>query len=157
MADMVEEARKHIEEQIDNTDTPVGQVGTICLNWLEYNPETAAPILFDEGKTLKGALEAMREYANKNRGKEKSFVVSPMQAMEQILDYYEHPDPIGVVEGGFAYFCMQKEMEKVRPANTQPAADLSPAPSPAPSSVVTSAPAPKPKKVVTLNLEDLGL
>ena len=124
---------------------------------MEYDPETAAPLLMAKDKTLKGALGAMREYADKSRGKESSFVVGPMQAMIQVLEYYGHEDPIGVVEGGLAYFCMQKEMAKVRPANTQPAADLSPAPSPAPSSVATSAPAPKPKKAVTLNLEDLGL
>lgn len=138
----MEEARKRIEEQIENTDTPVGQVGAICLNWLEYSKE-AAPLLMAEGKTLKGALGAMREYANKNRGKENSFVVGPMQSMIQILEYYGHDDPIGVVEGGFACFCMQKAMQTVRPANPQPATDL-------PS-------APKPKKAVTLNLEDLGL
>ena len=144
---MIEEARKHIEEQIDNTDSPIGQVGAICLNWLEYSEE-AAPLLMAEGKDLKGALGAMRVYADKNRGAKNNFVVGPTQAMISVLEYYGHDDAIGVVEGGFAYFCMQKAMEKVRPANTQPAADLPPAPTPAPE---------KPKKAVTLNLEDLGL
>ena len=142
---MVEEARKHIEEQIDNTDTPIGQVGAICLAWLEYSQEEAAPLLMAEGKTLEGALEAMREYANKERGGKHSFAVGPMQAMEQVLEHFGHDDPIGVVEGGFAYFCLQKQMEQVRPANTQntqPAADLRPT---------------KPKKTLNLSLEDLGL
>ena len=138
---MVEEARKHIEEQIDSTDTPIGQVGAICLAWLEYSQE-AAPLLMAEGKTLEGALEAMRKYADKERGGKHSFAVGPMQAMEQVLEYFGHDDPIGVVEGGFAYFCLQKQMEQVRPANTQPAADLPPA---------------KPKKTLNLSLEDLGL
>lgn len=146
MSDMVSEAREHIEQQIENIDSPVGQVGAICLNWLEYSPE-AAPLLMAEGKTIKDALYAMRKYADKHRGKEQSFVVSPMQALTQVLEYYGQEDPVGVVEGGFAYFCMQKEMEKARPANPQPAADLPPAPA-------SAAP---PKKAVTLNLEDLGL
>ena len=150
---MIEEARKHIEEQIENIDSPVGQVGAICLAWLEYAGEEAAPLLMAEGKTLGGALEAMREYANKNRGAKNSILIGPMQAMEQILEYYACSDPIGVVEGGFAYFCMQKEAAKFCPANTQPAADLPSMAPPAPASV----PAPKPKKAVTLNLEDLGL
>lgn len=151
---MVEEARKHIESQIENNDNAVGQVGAICLNWLEYSPE-AAPLLMTEAKTLRGALGAMREYANKSRGKKSSFVVGPLQAMIQVLKYYGHEDPIGVVEGGLAYFCMQKEAAKFRPANTQPAADLPPVAPPASASA--PAPAPKPKKAVTLNLEDLGL
>lgn len=154
MAEMVEEARNHIEAQIENTDTPVGRVGAICLNWLEYSSE-AATLLMAEGKTLKGALGAMRNYANKNRDKEKSFVVDPMQAMIQILEYFGHEDPIGLVEGGFAYFCLQKEMEKMRPANTPAASDLPQTMESAP--VAATAPAPKPKKAVTLNLEDLGL
>ncbi|MBE6101364.1 MAG: hypothetical protein E7200_04585 [Selenomonas ruminantium] len=149
----IESAREHIEKQIENIDSPVGQVGAICLAWLEYAPETAAPLLMAEGKTLGGALEAMREYANKNRGAKNSILIGPLQAMEQILKYYAHEDPIGVVEGGFAYFCMQQEAAKFRPANTQPAADLPPVAPPAPA----SAPAAKPKKAVTLNLEDLGL
>ena len=150
---MIEEARKHIEEQIENIDNPVGQVGAICLAWLEYAPETAAPLLMAEGKTLGGALEAMREYANKNRGAKNSILIGPIQAMEQVFEYFGCDDPIGVVEGGFAYFCMQKEAAKFRPANTQPAADLPPVAPPAPASV----PAPKTKRAVTLNLEDLGL
>lgn len=148
---MKEKAIKHIEEQIESTDTPIGQVGAICLAWLEYDPETSAPLLMAKDKTLKGALGNMRTYASKNRGEESAVVVAPTQAMVQILEYYGHEDPIGVVEGGFAYFCLQKQMEKVRPANTQPAADLPPMAPPAPAS------APKPKKAVTLNLEDLGL
>jgi hypothetical protein len=68
---MIEEARKHIEEQIENIDSPVGQVGAICLAWLEYAPETAAPLLMAEGKTLGGALEAMREYARQYRARHK--------------------------------------------------------------------------------------
>ena len=153
MAELVETAREHIEKQIENTDTPIGQVGAICLAWLEYDPETAVPLLMAEKKTLEGAKNAMREYADKNRGGKMSFVTGPLQAMEQILEYYGCSDPIGVVEGGFAYFCMQQEAAKFRPANTQPAADLPPMAPPAPA----SAPAPKPKKAVTLNLEDLGL
>ena len=35
MAELVETAREHIEKQIENTDTPIGQVGAICLAWLE--------------------------------------------------------------------------------------------------------------------------
>ena len=82
-------------------------------------------------------------------------IVGPMQAMEQVFEYFGCDDPIGGVEGGFTYFCMQKEAAKFRPANTQPAADLPPVAPPAPASA--PAPAPKPKKAVTLNLEDLGL
>lgn len=149
----IESAREHIEKQIENIDSPVGQVGAICLAWLEYAPETAAPLLMAKGKTLEGAKNAMREYADKNRGGKMSFVTGPLQAMEQILEYYACSDPIGVVEGGFAYFCMQQEAAKFRPANTQPAADLPPVAPPAPA----SAPAAKTKKAVTLNLEDLGL
>lgn len=152
---MIEEARKHIEEQIENIDSPVGQVGAICLAWLEYAPETAAPLLMAEKKTLEGAKDAMRECADKNRGGKMSFVIGPMQAMIQVLKYFGHEDPIGLVEGGFAYFCMQREAMKFRPANTQPAADLPPVAPPASASA--PAPAPKPKKAVTLNLEDLGL
>lgn len=152
---MIEEARKHIEEQIENIDSPVGQVGAICLAWLEYAPETAAPLLMAKGKTLEGAKNAMREYADKNRGGKMSFVTGPLQAMEQILEYYACSDPIGVVEGGFAYFCMQREAAKFRPANTQPAADLPPVAPPAHASA--PGPAAKTKKAVTLNLEDLGL
>ena len=155
MSNMIEEARKHIESQIENVDNPEGQVGAICLNWLDYSPETAAPLLTAKGKTLKGALGAMRNYASKNRGKESSFVVGPIQAMIQVLEYFGQEDAIGVVEGGFVYFCLQKEMEKTRPANPQPASDLPPAPEPVP--VAAPASAPKPKKAVTLNLEDLGL
>ena len=148
-----ESAREHIEKQIENIDSPIGQVGAICLAWLEYDPETAAPLLMAEKKTLEGAKDAMREYADKNRGGKMSFVTGPLQAMEQILEYYGCSDPIGVVEGGFAYFCMQQEAAKFRPANTQPAADLPPVIPSAPA----YAPAPKPKKAITLNLEDLGL
>ena len=131
---MIEEARKHIEEQIENIDSPVGQVGAICLAWLEYAGEEAAPLLMAKGKTLEGAKNAMREYADKNRGGEMSFVTGPLQAMEQILEYYGCSDPISVVEGGFAYFCTQREAMKFRPANTQPAADLPPVAPPAPAS-----------------------
>jgi hypothetical protein len=151
----IESAREHIEKHIENIDSPVGQVGAICLAWLEYAPETAAPLLMAEGKTLEGALGFMRTQAGKNRGKESAVIVGPMQAMEQVFEYFGCDDPIGGVEGGFAYFCMQKEAAKFRPANTQPAADLPPVAPPAPASA--PAPAPKPKKAVTLNLEDLGL
>lgn len=57
---MVEEARKHIEKQIDSTDTPIGQVGAICLAWLEYSQEEAAPLLMAEGKTLEGNVSKLR-------------------------------------------------------------------------------------------------
>ena len=153
MAELVETAREHIEKQIENTDTPIGQVGAICLAWLEYAPETAAPLIMADGKTLEGALEDMREAARKSHRKDGVAVTPPMQAMMQIVKYFGHADPIGVVEGGFAYFCLQKEAAKFRPANTPPAADLPPVAPPAPASV----PAPKTKKAVTLNLEDLGL
>lgn len=53
-----ESAREHIEKQIENIDSPVGQVGAICLAWLEYAPETAAPLLMaKENKTLQTSLE----------------------------------------------------------------------------------------------------
>lgn len=157
MSEMVEEARKYIEGQIENIDSPIGQVGAICLAWLEYAPETAAPLLMAEGKTLEGALEAMREYANKNRGAKNSILIGPIQAMEQVFEYFGQEDAIGVVEGGFAYFCLQKEMEKTRPANAPAASDLPPAPEPVPVAAPAPAPAPKPKKAVTLSLEELGL
>ena len=61
----IESAREHIEKQIENIDSPVGQVGAICLAWLEYAPETAAPLLMAEGKTLEGALGFMRTQAGR--------------------------------------------------------------------------------------------
>jgi len=81
----IESAREHIEKQIENIDSPVGQVGAICLAWLEYAPETAAPLLMAKGKTLEGAKNAMREYADKNRGGKMSFVTGPIQVMTALV------------------------------------------------------------------------
>ena len=142
---------KETEGVIDAV-TPLGQIGLVCLSWLDY-ADDAAERINQEGKTLAGALKAMREHANKERGKEMYYCMTPEAALGIILEYFGQPDPVGVIEGGFMYKCMMDAAAGFRPY-MDAAAEIPSKPQPV-------AEKPQQKKYMSaldaLNLEDFGL
>ena len=114
-------ARQKIEGEITNTDDYMGQIGMFLLSWIEY-ADNAAELIMTEGKDMKGAFRAIRDYASKNREKKGNYAcVAPTKAMELVLEYFGQADPQGVIEGGLMYKAMMDAANKSKPYGTEAA------------------------------------
>lgn len=113
LEDIKEKARKKVEAEITNTDDYTGKIGMILLSWIEY-ADNAAGLILTEGKTVRGAFEAMKDYASKH--KEGGFAcIAPQKALEIILEYFGQPDPQSIIEGGLMYRAMMDEAARFKP------------------------------------------
>jgi hypothetical protein len=117
LEDIKAKARQKVEAEITNTDTYTGQIGMMLLTWIDYT-DNAAELILTDGKTVKGAFEAMRDYASKH--KEGNFAcLVPPKAMEIVLEYFGQPDPQSVIEGGLMYQAMMDATAKFKPYGTE--------------------------------------
>ena len=80
---MYERAMDKIRDEMAKSKGAVGMVGDIVTLYLKKEPANAEKILA-EGKTLKGAYGAMRDYAREKRME----CMDPDEAAERIAVYY---------------------------------------------------------------------
>jgi len=153
--DIKAKARQKVEAEITNTDDYTGQIGMFLLSWIEY-ADNAAELIMTEGKDIKGAFEAIRDYASKHKTNNYA-CVAPAKGMELVLEYFGQADPIGVIEGGLMYKFMQDAMTRYQPQYVEAQVVMDDEP-PKPQPVAEE---PKPKKDLSalsaLSLENLGL
>ena len=137
LEDLKEQAKRKVEAEMTEPDSPIGQIGMICLTWIDY-ADNAAEMILGEGKTLAGAYEEIRKYAQKNQ-KNGQTCVEPTKTFELVLEYFGQADPKGIIEGGLMYRCMMAAAASFKPYDmdgpeppapvpvpqkTQPGADL---------------------------------
>ena len=153
--DIKAKARQKVEAEITNTDDYTGQIGMFLLSWIEYE-DNAAELIMTEGKDIKGAFEAIRDYASEHKTNNYA-CVAPAKGMELVLEYFGQADPIGVIEGGLMYKFMQDAMTRYQPQYVEAQVVMDDEP-PKPQPVAEEQ---KPKKDLSalsaLSLEDLGL
>ena len=151
LEDLKEQAKRKVEAEMTEPDSPIGQIGMICLTWIDY-ADNAAEMILGEGKTLAGAYEEIRKYAQKNQ-KSGQTCVEPTKTFELVLEYFGQDDPKGIIEGGLMYRCMMAAAARFKPYGADSAEEL-----PKPQPVAEK---PQQKKSMSaldaLNLEDFGL
>lgn len=125
MADLEElkkQAKRKVEAEMTEPDSPIGQIGMMCITWIDY-ADNAAELILTEGKTLAGALWEMRKYAAKVKNGNAA-CVDPVKAMELALEYFGQPDPKGIIEGGLMYKCMMDAAARFKPYDATVPADV---------------------------------
>lgn len=153
LLELKEQARQKIEGEMEGFDSPVSQIGMICLSWLDY-ADNAAELILTNGKTLKGAWNSIYEHASKVQ-KNGAACVEPAKSFELVLEYFGQPDPQGIIEGGLMYKAMTDAAARFKPYGVEAPAPPAAIPSnPQPAAIL-----PKPAKSAldALNLEDFGL
>jgi len=80
-----EQAMDAIRDEMAKEGGAVAQVGEIATELLRRNPDRAEAVA---GKSLKAALDAMKQAAEKRKGKEKCVCVGPDEATAIIAAYY---------------------------------------------------------------------
>ena len=93
----MEEAIKKITDEMekDKANTPVQLLGKLVLQHLKINPG-AAPAIMSQGKTLAGAMSAMREEARKHHNHGGVAALTDEEGLNMALNYF------GVVAAGGA-------------------------------------------------------
>lgn len=117
LEDIKAKARQKIEAETTDTDSYTGQIGMMLLSWIDY-ADNAAELILTDGKTIKGAFEAVREYASAHRTGNYA-CVPPTKAMELILKYFGQEEPQAVIEGGLMYKVMMDEAARFKPYGTE--------------------------------------
>ncbi len=113
LEDIKAKARQKVEAETTDTDSYTGQIGMMLLSWIDY-ADNAAELILTDGKTVKGAFEAIREYARAHSTRNYA-CVPPTKAMELILEYFGQEEPQAVIEGGLMYKVMMDEAAKFKP------------------------------------------
>lgn len=116
LEDIKAKARQKIEAETTDTDSYTGRIGMMLLSWIDY-ADNAAELILTDGKTIKGAFEAIRDYARAHRTGNYA-CVPPTKAMELILEYFGQEEPQAVIEGGFMYKVMTDEAARFKPYGT---------------------------------------
>jgi hypothetical protein len=170
LEDIKTKARQKIEAETTDTDSYTGQIGMMLLSWIDY-ADNAAELILTDGKTIKGAFEAIRDYASKHKT-DNYACVAPAKSMELVLEYFGQTDPQAVIEGGLMYKAMRDEVERWEPAGPNPWDDNAKVPPQKASEQKTQPVAEPPQKQVknlhmsaldvavalgNVKLEDLGL
>jgi len=117
LEDIKAKARQKIEAETTDTDSYTGQIGMMLLSWIDY-ADNAAELILTDGKTIKGAFEAIRDYASVHRTGNYA-CVPPTKAMELILKYFGQEEPQAVIEGGLMYKVMTDEAARFKPYGTE--------------------------------------
>jgi len=117
LEDIKAKARQKIEAETTDTDSYTGQIGMMLLSWIDY-ADNAAELILTDGKTVKGAFEAIRDYASVHRTGNYA-CVPPTKAMELILKYFGQEEPQAVIEGGLMYKVMTDEAARFKPYGTE--------------------------------------
>ena len=110
-------ARQKIEAETTDTESYTGQIGMMLLSWIDY-ADNAAELILTDGKTIKGAFEAIRDYASVHRTGNYA-CVPPTKAMELTLKYFGQEEPQAVIEGGLMYKVMTDEAARFKPYGTE--------------------------------------
>lgn len=117
LEDIKAKARQKIEAETTDTDSYTGQIGMMLLSWIDY-ADNAAELILTDGKTIKGAFEAIRDYASVHRTGNYA-CIPPTKAMELILKYFGQEEPQAVIEGGLMYKVMTDEAARFKPYGTE--------------------------------------
>ena len=117
LEDIKAKARQKIEAETTDTESYTGQIGMMLLSWIDY-ADNAAELILTDGKTIKGAFEAIRDYASVHRTGNYA-CVPPTKAMELILKYFGQEEPQAVIEGGLMYKVMTDEAARFKPYGTE--------------------------------------
>ncbi len=117
LEDIKAKARQKIEAETTDTDSYTGQIGMMLLSWIDY-ADNAAELILTDGKTIKGAFEAIRDYASKHKT-DNYACVAPAKSMELVLEYFGQTDPQAIIEGGLMYKVMMDEAERFKPYGTK--------------------------------------
>jgi hypothetical protein len=117
LEDIKAKARQKIEAETTDTESYTGQIGMMLLSWIDY-ADNAAELILTDGKTIKGAFEAIRDYASVHRTGNYA-CVPPTKAMELVLEYFEQEEPQAVIEGGLMYKVMTDEAARFKPYGTE--------------------------------------
>lgn len=115
--DIKAKARQKVEAEITETDSYTGQIGMMLLSWIDF-ADNAAELILTDGKTVKGAFEAVRDYASKNRTGNYA-CIPPAKGMELILEYFGQQEPQAVIEGGLMYKVMIDGANRYKPYGTE--------------------------------------
>lgn len=113
LEELKKQAKRKVEAEMTEPDSPIGQIGMMCITWIDY-ADNAAELIMAEGKTLAGALGEIRKYAAKIK-KGNTACVEPVKAMELVLEYFGQPDPKAIIEGGLMYKCMMDAAARFKP------------------------------------------
>lgn len=159
MADLEElkkQAKRKVEAEMTEPDSPLGQIGMMCITWIDY-ADNAAELILTEGKTLAGALGEMRKYAAKVKNGNAA-CVDPVKAMELVLEYFCQPDPKAIIEGGLMYKCMMDAAARFKPYEATVPVDVEIKPmEPAPVQEVPAQSKPQPGADLMAALNALSL
>jgi hypothetical protein len=117
LEDIKAKARQKIEAETTDTESYTGQIGMMLLSWIDY-ADNAAELILTDGKTIKGAFEAIRDYASVHRTGNYA-CVPPTKAMELVLEYFGQEEPQAVIEGGLMYKVMTDEAARFKPYGTE--------------------------------------
>ena len=139
----MEEALKKIDEGGHNIDSSEGEIAAFLRAWVKYEPERAAGLILEGEKDIKGALASMRTAAEKKKSGNTA-CIPPAEAAEIILEYFGHPEPKGVLEGGLMYAFMVANIERWKPYGADAPAEMKPA---------DSEPTPKPRPAAGIDLD----
>lgn len=118
---MLEEAKKKINEE--DMKSPyreaLEKIRLIVDGWLDYDT-SAAELVMDKDKTIHGAYMAMREAA-RDKAKNSEYCMDSEEALYCILEYFglTHERALGLIEGGFMFYLMQKFSETWKPYETK--------------------------------------
>lgn len=128
---MKEQAIQKIEKE--ECKGPVAELQQMIMCWLAVD-EKAAGLIMTEGKTIKGAYEAMRKEAEKIKSG-MSACLEPSKAMAIVMEYFGmDKDSIQQeLEGGLMYRIITEYSTRWKPygapleisSNPQPVSDLS--------------------------------
>lgn len=128
---MKEQAMQKIEKE--KCEGPVAELQQMIMCWLAVD-EKAAGLIMTEGKTIKGAYEAMRKEAEKIKSG-MSACLEPSKAMAIVMEYFGmDKDSIQQeLEGGLMYRIIMEYSTRWKPygapleisSNPQPVSDLS--------------------------------
>ena len=131
---MKEQAIQKIEKE--KCSGPVAELQQMIMCWIAVD-EKATGLIMTKNKNVKGAYAAMRKEAEKIKSGQ-SAVIDPPKAMAIVMEYYgmAKDDIQKELEGGLMYRIIMEYSTRWKTygapieitTNTQPAADLPPAP-----------------------------
>ncbi len=152
---MINKALVLLESEDTKLGTPEDEVKMMLMLWCQVDGDAPALVL-QEGKNIKGAYEAIRDYAKKHKGTDGCAYVPPETAYAVVMEYYGagcFTDNQMKLEDGLMYRLMKKAAEKWTPYKENPHPDSDIAEKPAESREPETAS----EKPNTLNLSAFSL
>ena len=119
IVDIVDEARKKLEQEEIAAGTPQEKVKEICLLWLSASddPALAAKLVLTDGKTVGGAYRAMEDKARTKKQGKNCVYMPPEEAIGTIMEYFgmDGDKAQQELEHGLIYKIMMAESQKYKP------------------------------------------